>query len=277
MMNGVWYRLILVAALGQIACSAGRETGSTPESITLFAAASTTDAIEEITQIFSQQTNIPVRLNFAASSTLAQQIESGADADLFLSAHPQWADYLDKKGLIAKQAAILQNKMVMIVPTQSRLEIHTPEDLLMNEIKHIAIGDPEAVPAGVYAKESLTRLNLWDRLEPKFVRAPDVRMALIYVEQGEAEAGFVYSTDAAITGKVTIVHEFEAELTEPIFYLLVLIQHSQEKGSANRLFDYLLSEPSRRIFQTYGFHPIQREPDRQEPAHKSIRSGIKKQ
>lgn len=222
-------------------------------SLLLYAAASTTDAVKEISEQFESQSGLPVNINLASSGTLAQQIVAGAEPDVFLSANQKWVDLLETKKLIAKQKDVLGNKLVIVVPTDSTYNISSHRDLLQHEINRLALGDPESVPAGMYAKQALQQLNLWDALEKRVVRALDVRQALMYVERGEVDAGIVYSTDAAISQKVKIVHIFTDNVSNSIRYPIVLLKTKANDPKANQLYDYFTSPEAKAIFQHYGF------------------------
>ena len=145
--------------------------------------------------------------SYASSSTLAQQIVHGAEADVLLSADTKWADYLADNGLVAQRRDLLGNRLVIVVPKDGKIDVRKPEDLLAAGIEHLALGEPQSVPAGRYAKQALSKLGLWPRLEAKVVPAGDVRQALAYVETGAAEAGIVYATDAAVSKRVRVAVE----------------------------------------------------------------------
>ncbi len=219
----------------------------------LYAAASTTDAVKDIAEQFEMQTGLPVNINLSSSGTLAQQIVAGADPDVFLSANQKWVDLLKTKNLIAQTKDVLANKLVIVVPANSTLDINSPRDLLQQKISRIALGDPESVPAGMYAKQALQQLNLWDALEKRVVRALDVRQALMYIERGEVDAGIVYSTDASISQKVKITHVFSGDVSVSIRYPVVLIKTKANDPKANQLYDYFTSPDAKAIFQHYGF------------------------
>lgn len=222
------------------------------QSILILAAASTTDAIEDIVRQFEQShPTIDVRTSFGASSTLAQQIASGAQADLFLSASTQWADELAQKGLVAKRQDLLGNRLVVIIAADSPLAITTPADLAGENIKRLALADPQAVPAGVYARAALERLGLWQQLSPRVAAGADVRQALNFVATGAAEAGIVYASDVAAQDEVRIACEFPAELSAPIRYPLVLLKDA--RPAAAKLFEFLGTAQAAQAFERHGF------------------------
>jgi molybdate transport system substrate-binding protein len=218
--------------------------------ITVLAAASTTEAIDEIRKAFAAAGGGEVQASFASSATLAQQIVHGAEADVFVSADEKWADYLAEKGFVAQRASLLQNRLVLVVPLDGT-RLTRLADLADPRIAHVAMGDPQGVPAGKYARQALVKLGLWDRLREKVVAAEDVRQALIYVETGAAEAGFVYSTDAAASRKVRVAVEVPETLTGPIRYAVVLLRHG---GAAGREFyRYLQAPAAAKVFEKHGF------------------------
>lgn len=221
--------------------------------ITIFAAASATNALDEIKAAFAEKTGAEVRASYAASSTLAQQIEKGAEVDLFLSADVRWADYVAGKTPPARRRNLLGNRLVIVAPASAKTTLNKPEDLLSDKIKHLALGDPEAVPAGRYAKQALASLGLWEKLKSKVVPAEDVRHALTYVETAAAEAGIVYATDAAVSKKVAVVAAVPADLTEPVRYPLLLLKRGAERESAKAFYDYLGSPEATTVFERFGF------------------------
>ena len=194
-----------------------------------------------------------MRASYAASSTLARQIEAGAAADLFLSASGEWSEYLAQRKLVARQQELLANELVLIVPADSRLEITKPADLTSPQVRRIALADVASVPAGVYAKQALVKLDLWKQLSDKVTGAADVRQALQFVESGAAAAGIVYATDAAASKRVRVVTRFESGLSEPIRYPLVLLKHGSGNPAAVALFEFIASPAAAAIFRRHGF------------------------
>ncbi len=221
--------------------------------VTVFAAASTISALDEIKEAFRQQSGIEVQTNYAASSTLAQQIVNGAEPDIFLSANIGWADHVQATMPVAGRKDLLGNRLVIIVPDRSTHLPQTPEDLLDPVFAHLALADPESVPAGKYARQALVKLELWESLESRVVPGNDVRQALTYVETGAAEVGIVYTTDAAVSRHVRVAMEIARELTEPVVYPCLLLQRPVENPSAVALFDYLSSSAANQVFERFGF------------------------
>jgi molybdate transport system substrate-binding protein len=231
------------------------------EPLHLFAAAGAIEAVERIARDFERESGAAVRLNLAASSMLAQQIRSGARADVFLSANLRWVDELEKDGLVARRRELLGNRLVAVTPKEGAVDLAAPADLARPEIERLALADPESVPAGIYAKQALEALGLWESLRPRVVAAADVRQALALVERGEVEAGIVYSTDAAIAPGARVAFAFEASLTEPIRHGLALIREAESRPEAIRLYDYLGSPQAASVFRELGFEVLDAPPD----------------
>lgn len=237
------------------AAACGAREGN-PASVVFFAAASTQDAVREISNRFESRSQVPVTLNFAASSTLAQQILAGAGSDLFLSANVRWVEEIMSRGLGSRRRDLLGNRLVVIAPAGSGLRLRKPSGLLDSRFSRLSLADPEGIPAGIYARQALKKLDLWQALESRIVRASDVRQALFFVELGEAEAGIVYSSDARISEGVEPLLELDSALSRPIVYPLVLMESPGE--AAERFFEHLLSPESAEVFRRYGFSILSR-------------------
>ncbi|HEV2319995.1 MAG TPA: molybdate ABC transporter substrate-binding protein [Verrucomicrobiae bacterium] len=223
--------------------------------VTVFAAASLTDSLKQIAADYQKQTGWAVTFNFEASSILARQIEEGAPADIFFSADEAQMDRLAKRGLIdpATRTDCLGNTLVVVAPEGSQLQIHSPADLASAGVKQIALADPEAVPAGVYAKEWLKKFGVWDAVEPKVVPAENVRAALEAVASGNVDAGIVYRTDAAISKSVRIVYEVPRGKGPDIRYPVALVKTSEHPVEAKRFLEYVDSNDAARVFERFGF------------------------
>lgn len=213
---------------------------------------STRDALEAVAKDFTRQTGVPVIVTPAASSTLARQIENGADADLFLSADEEWADYLEKRGLVAARRDLLGNHLVVVVPADHPTALDSLSDLKGERFQRIALGRKE-VPAGAYARQALTNAGVWDAVDKRVLEGGDVRAVLTYVERGEVDAGFVYATDAKASPKVRVAYEVPANLHEPIRYPLARLKRAPEKPSARRFYEYLGGDAARKRFEAAGF------------------------
>lgn len=222
--------------------------------ITVFAAASLTDSLKEIATSYEKATGEKVRFNFAASNTLAHQIQAGAPADIFFSADAAKMDALDAAGLIARETRknLLGNSLVIITPADGPA-IANAKDLAGPTIKHLSIGDPRAVPAGIYAKAWLEKAGLWAVLQRKIVPAESVRTALAVVESGNAQAGIVYKTDAAISKKVKIVMEIPPPETPAIIYPAAVLKDSRKAVAARKFLAHLAEKEAADTFTRFGF------------------------
>ncbi len=226
-------------------------------SLIVSVAASTTDAIKELAQNFQTKTGVEIKVNSGPSNGLATQILAGAPADLFFSASKQWADKIIDEGLAAADVELLTNRLVIVVPRGNPARIEKPEDLAKPALKLLALAG-EAVPAGQYAAQALSKLGLFQQLtaENRIARGQDVRAALAYVERGEAEAGIVYATDAAVTRNVEIAYEFDPSLHEQIVYVLVLLKDGNNEPAAREFYDFLQSAEAEKVFARFGFAPL---------------------
>jgi molybdate transport system substrate-binding protein len=239
--------LVLGVALWTLACRR-----ASTEEVVVFAAASTTDALEEIAKEYRVESGNVVTFSFGGSSTLAKQIVAGAPADIFLSADLAQMDSLERAGLVHKEdrKALLSNQLVVIVPARSNLAIADPRDLA--NASHVATADPESVPVGIYARQWLESLGLWSTIKPKIVPTLDVRAALAAVESEHAEAGIVYRTDAAISQRVKIAYSVSAERGPKIVYPVARIASSKKKGAADFV-AFLTGPKANAVFTRYGF------------------------
>jgi molybdate transport system substrate-binding protein len=222
--------------------------------VNVYAAASLTDVLKEIAAGYEKENHDKIVFNFAASSMLARQITERAPADIFFSADEVKMDDLQKAGLILKDTRhdMLSNSLVIVVPNDSKLAIASPNDLITKTQK-IAIADPRAVPAGIYTKEYLTGLGLWDKLESKTVPTENVRAALAAVESGNVDAGFVYKTDAEISKKVKIAFRVPIEKGPAIRYPAAIVKQTKNRLAAENFLRYLQSDNARKLFERYGF------------------------
>jgi molybdate transport system substrate-binding protein len=234
---------------------------STDQTVTLYAATSTVDAVEQVAGLFQEQYSVEVRINTAATSTLVQQITAGAKADVFLSASDQWMDQLDEEGFIARRCNLLGNRLVIVVPSGSDVPMSSPSDLLSGHVKRIAIADPTCVPAGIYAKKALQQLELWEQLRGKMVPGADVRRALTFVETGAAQAGIVYATDAAASNRVRAAYRFPPDPDAPIRYPVGLLKRAEDKSTAKALFEFLQSPQAAKAFTSHGFTVLSSRPE----------------
>jgi len=244
----------MLAALGMI--TAGYSADG--DTVTVFAAASTTNAVNEIGALFAERKLGGFLPSFAASSTLAKQIESGAPASLYLSANEKWMDYLEEKNMIYTDSRfdLLSNRIVLIAPADSPL---ATVDIVPNfGLKaligsgYLAMGDPDHVPAGIYGKQALENLGVWNDISASIARQKDVRSALTLVERAEVPLGVVYATDAAITDKVKVVGLFPENSHPRIVYPVALVKGNETTAAENFL-EFLKSNEARTVFEKYGF------------------------
>ncbi|MGL4858720.1 MAG: molybdate ABC transporter substrate-binding protein [Enterobacteriaceae bacterium] len=253
MINNKIIKGILILLLSASACLA-----NAAEKITVYAAASLTNAIEEISATYQKAHPVTIVSSFASSSTLARQIKEGAPVELFISADQRWMDYLAESNLIKadSRVTLLSNQLVLIAPRDSKLQAITLDKktdwtaLLQNG--HLAVGDPDHVPVGNYAKQALTWLGAWEQLSPKLARTNNVRAALALVEQGEAPLGIVYSSDVVVTDKVKIIATFPTQSHEPVTYPMALIA-GRDNAAAQAFSQYLQGPEAAKVFNKYGF------------------------
>jgi molybdate transport system substrate-binding protein len=223
--------------------------------VTVFAAASLTDSLKAVAAAYEKQSADTIRFNFGASSTLARQLAAGAPADLFFSADEAKMDALQKQGLIdpASRQSRLGNSLVIVVPADSSLQINSAVDLTNSTVKQIALADPKAVPAGIYAQQWLEKVHLWSVLKPKVVATENVRAALAAVASGNVDAGVVYKTDAGISQKVKIAWAVPPGDAPAISYPMALVKAAPQPAAAVAFLHYLASADAARIFAQFGF------------------------
>src|SRR6185369_4869370 len=247
-----WKVHLACATLAAAACVT---TTLRAANINVFAAASLTESLKEIATAYEKQTGDKVVFNLGASSFLARQIEEGAPADVFFSADEAKMDGLEQKGLIIKESrrSRLSNSLVIVVAAEGGAAIESPKDLATVKLKRLALAEPMTVPAGIYAKEYLRKQNLWPAVEAKVVPTENVRAALSAVEAGNAEAGIVYKTDAAISKKVKIAYEVPASDNPSISYPMALVKEAKQTEAAKKFLKHLDSDEAGRVFEKFGF------------------------
>lgn len=227
--------------------------------INVSAAASLTDAAAKLAEAFvKQHPEIKLVYNFGSSGKLQQQIEEGAPADLFLSAGQKQMNALAEKKLIDSDSRVdlLKNEVVLIVPADSSLELSSFEDVVKDDVKMIAIGEA-SVPVGQYTEEIFTYLGLWDQVQAKANFGQDVRNVLAWVEEGQADCGVVYATDAAITEKVKVVAVAPEGSHKPVVYPAAVIKTAEHPSEAQTFLDFLKTPEATAIFEQYGFKSAQ--------------------
>jgi len=237
----------------------GARSADAQGSVLVFAAASLANVLTDLDQAFAARTGIHVTSSFAASSTLAKQVEAGAPADVYFSADLQWMDYLQQRGLLrpGSRRDVVGNSLVLIAPAASPLRVRIAPGFDLGRLLgggRLAVADPDSVPAGIYGREALQKLGVWSSVAPRLVRAENVRAALEYVARGDAPLGIVYRTDALVEKQVRIVGVFPASSHAPIVYPVALTRRAGE--GAARYLVFITSADARPIFRKWGFEPM---------------------
>ena len=225
--------------------------------IIVSAAVSLKDALDGIAGLYRHgKPDTAIRFNLGGSGTLQRQIEQGAPVDVFISASADEMDALGSERLLAPgtRRDLARNSIVLITPAD-RSSVATFLDLAKPEVKLIALGEPQTVPAGKYAREVLTHFGLYERLTPKFVFGKDVRQALTYVATGNADAGIVYATDAKTSRKVKVVAIAPEDSHSPVSYPVAILKSSRNPAAAKDFEAFLLGPQARAVFKEYGFIP----------------------
>lgn len=259
-MSTKWLRrFCLLAALLLMNVQAVARADDVADDILVSAAASLTDAVNEIGRAYQSKTKNGVSFAFASSSTLARQIEAGAPVDVFFSANLQIMDALEKNGRLepGTRKQLLSNQLVIVVPANLPTVVNSPQDLLDSRVRKIALAEPSSVPAGVYSRRYLESLGLWDKIKPKIVPVLDVRATLASVEAGNVEAGIVYKTDAANSKKVKTVFEVPVGKGPKIIYSVAILRESKSKAAAREFLNVMMSPSGLDVFKRYGFLVLQ--------------------
>ncbi|MGO4705622.1 molybdate ABC transporter substrate-binding protein [Microvirga sp. 2MCAF38] len=227
------------------------------QDVVIFAAASLKNALDDIGSAWERDTGKKISISYAASNTLAKQIEAGAPADIFFSADLDWMDYLVKKDLIEtkSRSSLLGNRIVLIAPKDSKANLSLQPGLDLAkalEGGRLAMGNVDAVPAGKYGKAALEKLGAWDGVKDKVAQAESVRAALLLVSRGEAPLGIVYQTDAAADPNVKIVAAFPEDSYPPIIYP-VAVTKASSNADAGAFLAFLRSAKAKPLFEKQGF------------------------
>ncbi|CAK9884497.1 MAG: Molybdate-binding protein ModA [Candidatus Erwinia impunctatus] len=231
------------------------------EKITVFAAASLTNALQEISDNYRKQHDTDIVASFASSSTLARQLEAGAPVDLFISADQQWMDYVQQKKMIdtASRHNLLGNDLVLVAANTSGLNAVTISEktdwISLLHGQHLSVGDPDHVPAGIYAREALQSLSSWTTVEPLLARGSSVRAALALVERDETPLGIVYGSDAVASQKVKVLGKFPASSHTPIEYPMAIVANHRSPA-VEAFYHYLQTPEAAGVFVKYGFTPL---------------------
>jgi len=223
--------------------------------LNVYAAASLTDVMKEVATAFGKQSGDHLQFNFGASNLLERQIEEGAPADVFLSADEAKMDLLEKKNLLlpGTRRDLLSNLLVIIVAREATTAPTSAADLAKADYQKVALADPQSVPAGIYAREYLQKLGLWESVKDKVVPTENVRGALAAVEAGNANAGIVYKTDALTSKKVKVAVEIPATEGPKISYPVAVMKSSNQPEHAKKFAEYLSAPAARALFEKFGF------------------------
>ncbi len=253
MRDAPWKLALLLLALALASCTASPEPGRVE--INVYAATSLRDVLQELAEPCERRLGVRPVFNFAGSNVLARQIEAGGKADVFLSADEEWMDRLARAGRIdgPSRVALLSNRLVVVVPADRAGRIRNAEDLAAPSTGRLAVADPDAVPAGKYAKAWLERTGRWEELRDRIVPALDVRAALALVETDAADAGIVYRTDARSSRKVQVAFEVPEGEAPAISYPLAAVAGSPHVEAARRFVSWLSSDEVVRAFERFGF------------------------
>lgn len=237
----------------------GAQAAAAPRGVLVFAAASLANVLGDLDKAFTARTGIQVTSSLAASSTLAKQIEAGAPADVYFSADLQWMAYLEQRGLLrpGSRHDVVGNSLVLIAPASDPLQVKIAPGFGLARLLgggHLAVADPDSVPAGIYAREALRKLGVWDSVVPHLVRAENVRAALAYVARGDAPLGIVYRTDALVEKGVRVAGVFPADSHSPIVYPIALTPHPN--SAAARYLAFITGPDAQPVFRKWGFEPL---------------------
>ncbi|MDR3229429.1 MAG: molybdate ABC transporter substrate-binding protein [Puniceicoccales bacterium] len=228
------------------------------EELTVFAAASLSNALKELAPAYAKASGgDTLRLNLASSGALTRQIREGAPADVILSADELRVDQLENAGLLlaGTRRTLLGNTLVIVVAKDGAPPVAQAADLLAPNVRRVGMGEPATVPAGTYAKEYLTKIKLWEGVSAKAVYLDNVRSVLAAVESGNADAGFVYKTDALISKKVKIAREIPLAEGPSITYPVAVVRRTKKPDAAKRFAEWLATPPAQTVFAKYGFLP----------------------
>lgn len=254
--------LLLLAGCGsQQAASSGSASSSSAKAgekveLHVSAAASLTDVMKELAENYKKDhPNVEIKFNFGSSGALQQAIQNGGSADLFFSAAQKQMNELEKAGDLAADTRrdLLINEVVLIVPKEGGKDIKAFDEITSDKVAKIALGEPKGVPVGQYSEEVFNNMKILDQVKAKAVYGSDVRQVLAWVENGEADCGVVYATDAAISQKVKIVAKAPEGTHKPIIYPVAILKDSKQKDAAAEFLKFVSAPESAKLFQKYGF------------------------
>jgi molybdate transport system substrate-binding protein len=240
------------------ALTVGTPNAANAQNLTVFAAASLKNALDEISGNWKNTGGATVAASYASSSVIAKQIEQGAPADVYISADTQWMDYLAQRSLVVQPHDLLGNRLVLITGKDNKTDAAIGPRFDLAKLLgtgRLSVGDPSNVPAGIYARQALEKLGVWGAVEPKLAPAADVRAALVQVSRGEAPYGIVYETDAKIDPNVRIAGIFPEDTHPPIRYPVAVVAASHNPDAA-KFVAYLSTPAAGAVFERYGFSLI---------------------
>jgi molybdate transport system substrate-binding protein len=251
--------LVLTGGCGKTQTTNVTSPQSPPIELNVSAAMGLKDALQEIQKTYEANHNVKIVYNLASSGALQTQIEQGAPADVFISAAVKQMDELQKKNLLIADTRknLVGDQLVLIVPKTSQLSVQSFQDLTKPEVKRVAMGVPETVPAGEYAKQVLEKLQVWEMVRDKVVQTKDVHTVLTYVETENVEAGIVFSTVAVTSAKINIAAIAPPGTHQPIIFLGAVLNSTKHQNDAAEFLQYLASPEGIAVFNKYGFKAIQ--------------------
>jgi molybdate transport system substrate-binding protein len=253
--NNRWWYIAGSIWLSVVACVGSCWSGEGERVITVFAAASLTDVMGDISEAFTQESAIRVRFNFAGSHVLTRQIEAGAPADIFFPADEEKMDRIMSLGLVDDETrtSILSNRLIVVIPEDSDLKLEEISDLTKPEVNRIALANPETVPAGIYAKRYFESMGFWEVIRPKVIPTANVRAALAAVRAGNVDAGVVYRSDVFSAVGVKVIWEIPEGKEWSISYPVAVLKTAKDKAGAAALLEFMDREEAQSTFQRFGF------------------------
>lgn len=248
-------RFCIVCVLIFLAACSANEEGEEVTTIRIAAAISLQDVLQEIQVNYEKIEHVNLEFQFGGSGTLARQIEQGIDADIFLSSNINWMDGLEEKEYILKETRedIVSNELVLVTSERHSNTYNDISEIDPKKLEQVAIGNPESVPAGEYAREALQMLGMWRELEDKLILAKNVRQVMTYVETGNAPYGLVYSSDAQASEKLTVAAGVDPTLHTEIVYPGAVLTGTENKEEAVRFLQYLRTDDAQKVFKSFGF------------------------
>src|SRR4051812_22303060 len=249
-----WARVLVCGVCVALGACGGRASDN-HEPVLVSAAVSLSTALEELGPQYTRETGAPVRFNFAASNVLARQIVEGASVDVFISADEAQMRAAADAGLVdaATRVVLLTNQLAVVVRRDWPRALHGLTDLGAADVTRIAVGDPAAVPAGVYARQALERAGVWTLVQPRLVPTVSVRAALAAVDEGNADVGIVYRTDMAAARRARLAFVIEPTDAPPIWYPAAVMTRAPHAVAARAWLAWLRSPAARTVFERHGF------------------------